>query len=57
MKEYAMYKGDNLLGIGTIKELAKQLNVKPETIRFYKYNSYKKRVKEKNRRVLVLLED
>lgn len=56
-KEYAMYKGDKLLGIGTIKELTKTLNVKVETIRFYNTPTYQKRVKRgKNRRELVKIE-
>lgn len=57
-KEFAMYKGDELLGIGTAKELAEKLNVKVETIRFYNTPTYKKRVKQgKNRKVLVEIED
>lgn len=57
LKEFAMYKGDKLLGIGTIKELAKILNVKAETIRFYNTPTYQKRVKMgKNRRELVKIE-
>lgn len=35
MKEYALYKGENILAIGTIKELAKKFNVKEKTMRFY----------------------
>lgn len=42
-KQYALYKGENLLRIGTINEIAKAEGVKPETIRFYKNPSYKKR--------------
>ena len=58
MKEYALYKGDELLGIGTVKELAQQFNVTPGTIRWYGFPTYQKRVKNpKNRRVLVPLED
>lgn len=58
IKEYAMYKGEELLGIGTARELASKLNVKVETIRFYNTPTYKKRVKQgKNRKVLVEIED
>ena len=57
MKIYAMYKGEECLGIGTLKELAKELNVKEDTIRFYTTPTYKRRVKKsKNRRELVLIE-
>jgi hypothetical protein len=34
MKEYAVYKGEEILGIGTVDELAKKLNVKRKTIFF-----------------------
>ena len=43
MKEYAMYKGDELLYIGTHRELAEQHGVSPRTITYYKTPSYKKR--------------
>lgn len=54
MKEYAMYKGDDCIAIGTIDEIAKRLNVKVKTIKFYLTPTYKKRVKKsKNRRELI----
>lgn len=57
-KEYALYKGDTLLGIGTAAELANQLGVKKGTIKFYGTKTYRKRVSSKNGRVLVdLTED
>ena len=53
-KEYAMYKGETCLGIGTLEELAKQFKVKLKTIYFYTTPTYKRRVKKgKNRRELV----
>ena len=56
MKVYAMYKGEECLGIGTLEELAKELNVKYRTIAFYLTPTYKKRIKKgKNRRELVYL--
>lgn len=56
-KVYAMYKGEECLAIGTIKELAEKLGVKEDTIYFYTTPTYKKRVKKgKNRRVLVRVE-
>lgn len=45
-KMYALYHGDNILTIGTIKELAKYLNVKDRTIKFYSTPTYKKRAKD-----------
>lgn len=56
--EYAVYKGDELLAIGTKEECAEQLGVKPETILFYSYQSYQRRVEQpKNRRIAIRLED
>lgn len=56
MKEYALYKGEECLAIGTIKELAKQLNVKIRTIQFYTTPTYKRRCKNSfKRRTLVEL--
>lgn len=56
MKVYAMYKGEECLGIGTLRELAKELNVKYDTMYFYTTPTYKKRCKKgKNRRELVYL--
>lgn len=44
MTEYALYKGDELLLIGTLTELAEFKNVTRDTILFYMSSSYKKRV-------------
>lgn len=53
-KEYALYKGEECLAIGTIKEIAEQMNVQYRTIYFYTMPTYKKRCKKgKNRRVMV----
>ena len=54
MKEYALYKGETCLGIGTLKELAIKFNVKLRTMYFYTTPTYKRRCKKsKNRRELV----
>lgn len=53
-KEYALYKGEECLAIGTIREIAKQMKVKYRTIYFYTMPTYKRRCKNgKNRRVMV----
>ncbi|EKG5451776.1 TPA: hypothetical protein RUJ82_002219 [Listeria monocytogenes] len=56
MTEYAMYKGDELLLIGTLTELADFKNVTRDTILFYMSNSYKKRVGE-NGLIVIKIED
>lgn len=61
IEEYALYKGDELLIIGTIKEIAKHEGVKVDTIKFYKTPVYKKRVESRKRskapKILVSLDD
>lgn len=57
MKEYALYKGEELLIIGTIAEIAKHQGVKEDTIRFYQYPAYIRRskIKYNNRKILIPL--
>ncbi|EJC5391574.1 hypothetical protein [Listeria monocytogenes] len=54
MTEYALYKGEELLKIGTLDELATFKNVKRETILFYATPTYRKRTTEKGLRVIKL---
>ena len=54
--EYALYKGDELLSIGTIKELAEEFRVGERTIHFYMTPTYKKRTNESKARRLVKLD-
>ena len=51
---YALYRGEELLGVGTATELAKAHGVKPETIYFYSMPSYKRRFKNDSRRLVVV---
>ena len=58
MKQYALYKGDTYLTGGTIYQLAQYLNVRVETIRFYKSDAYKRRFKDyANRYIVIEVED
>lgn len=43
--EYALYKSDEFIDIGTKDYLAKLINVKKETIEFYSTLTYLKRTK------------
>ena len=57
-KEYAMYKGDKLLAVGTSREIAKELGIKQKTVWWYLSPSYQKRRKSgKNRQELIRLDD
>ncbi len=54
-KEYALYKGEELIGMGTVKELAKKLGVKPSTISYYHTPTYINRTSDSKGRRLVEL--
>ena len=54
LKEYALYKGDNCLAIGTIKEIAEIMNVKYKTIAFYTTSTYKKRCNGSEKRLTMV---
>lgn len=47
-KEYALYKGDNLLAMGTIEEIANKIGVQKNTIYYYKTQAYQNRLKRRN---------
>ena len=53
MTDYAVYKGEKLLALGTIDACAKALNVTTKTLFFYGTPTYKKRTK--NGRTLIKL--
>ena len=56
-EEYALYEGDKFIDLGTIEYLAKREGVQPHTIMFYQSPSYKRRIKDKdNRKVLIKIE-
>lgn len=50
---YALYKGDDILTIGTIKELSDYLGVKESTIKFYSTPTYRKRNKKGNNYIVI----
>lgn len=56
-KQYAVYKGEKLLAMGTAKECAAVLKVKVETIWYYKSATYRNLGNGKNRRIVIELGD
>lgn len=54
---YALYKGDNIITIGTKKELADYLNVSIRTIEFYSRPTYRKRNKKGNCYIVIKIEE
>ena len=53
---YALYQGDCNLTDGTLMEIAKNHGMKIESVQFLLTPSYRKRVKSKNIKELVLIE-
>lgn len=56
MQEYALYKGDVLLEIGTAKEIAEKLGIKKTSVYFYGTPACRKRNKN-NARILIKITD
>ena len=54
---YALYKGDEVLTVGTKQELAKFLNVNIRTIEFYSSPTYRKRNKKGNCYIVIRIEE
>lgn len=45
---YALYKNEEILAIGTVYEIAEKMNVKLDTILYYKTNAYKRKIYKRN---------
>lgn len=51
MNEYALYKGDDLLYIGTAREISEAHGVQLKTVYYYQTPAYKRKIaKRKNAR-------
>jgi len=57
MREYAVYKGDELIIIGTLKECAERLKTSEKMVKYYSYPSQKKRSEGKDRYIAERLDD
>lgn len=57
LKEYAVFKGDEMIAFGNYKDICKKLNISYQTFRHYGTDTYKKRTKDKNSRRLVCIDD
>lgn len=53
-KEYALYKGEELIAMGTKKEIAEQLGVSPSTVGYYGTPVYAHRTSDNGRRLIEL---
>lgn len=54
-KEFALYKGEELIAMGTKREIAEQLGVSPSTVSYYGTPVYARRTSESKGRRLVEL--
>lgn len=52
-KEYALYKGEELLAMGTKSEIAEQLGVSASTIGYYRTPVYARRTSDDKGRRLI----
>lgn len=53
-KEFALYKGEELLAMGTKREIAKQLGVSASTVGYYGTPVYARRTSDNGRRLVEL---
>ena len=54
--DYALYRGDDLIIIGTLEDLAKEMGIKVASVKWYMSNSYQKRMdKMKNKDNAVII--
>lgn len=53
-KEYALYKGEELITMGTKREIAEQLGVSPSTVGYYGTPVYARRTSDNGRRLVEL---
>lgn len=51
---YAVYRGDKFIDLGTKYQLAKKLNVSPETIDYYSTPVHKNRIKNYEKGLLAI---
>ena len=53
-QEYALYKGDKFIDLGTVTELARRNGLSKSTIMFYSSPAYIKRIKKKDKCYIVI---
>ena len=60
-KIYALYKGDTNICDGTLAQIAKQLNILPKSVAYYRTPAYSRKASKaktpRPRRILVLIDE
>lgn len=51
---YVLYRGDEIVDIGTAQEIADRRGVRADTIRFYGTESYRRRVKDSDDKLVAV---
>ena len=54
LNEYAAYRGDEFLVIGTAQEISEKLGIKLKTVYRYISDEYKSQVKDYNRSLIII---
>lgn len=54
-RNYALYRGDELLDVGTLREIAERQGVKEQTVYYYSTPSYRRRCDGSEDRLLAVL--
>ena len=57
MNWYALYRGDELLTVGSIRELSEYLQVKELTVRFYGTPGWLRRINQENAIYIIKIEE
>jgi hypothetical protein len=47
--DYAVYKGEEIVCVGSLKECAERMGVKKETVKFYTTPTYRRRIAKRKR--------
>jgi hypothetical protein len=47
--DYVVYKGEEIVCVGSLKECAEQMGVKKETVKFYTTPTYRRRIAKRKR--------
>ena len=57
LKEYALYKGDKFVDLGTIRKLSVALGIKEASLRYLLYPAYQRRIARRNtKNPMILIE-
>ena len=57
-RDFAVYRGDEFVTVGTQEEVARELGVKPSTVYFWSTPTYNKRLKKDSKALVsIRLED